>query len=189
MSWDVALFRFINIDLGWDGLAPLMRFASNWIYALPLILLLILWMLFRDGRRGRLTVLALLVLIPVSDQISSHLLKPLFDRPRPCRAEAGIEGVRNHGARCSRRGSFPSSHAVNIAAVALLLGLRYRKALVPGIGMALLVGYSRIYLGIHYPLDVLAGWVLGAGLGWLAAWAVHRGEIRWKSRATVDVGP
>jgi len=51
------------------------------------------------------------------------------------------------------------------------------------------VGYSRIYLGVHYPLDVLGGWILGAGLGGLAAWTLRRVETRWKSPPAVDVGP
>jgi undecaprenyl-diphosphatase len=174
MNVDVALFRLINIDMGWDALAPLMKVMSTLVYFAPVILALVAWMVFRDGRRGRVTVAALLLLIPVSDQLSSHVIKPWVGRPRPCRAEAGIEGVKTHGARCSSRGSFPSSHAVNIAAVAFLLAGRYRRAVVPAAAVAFLVGYSRIYLGVHYPLDVIGGWALGCLLGvgavWLAGW-------------------
>lgn len=169
MSVDLALFRLINITWGWDALAPAMRFFSGFVYWLPLLALFVLWMIFRDGRRGRITVLLLLFLIPASDQLSSHVLKPLVARPRPCRAEAGIEGVRTHGARCSRRGSFPSSHAANIAAAAALLALRYRRTRLPAGLTAFLVGYSRVYLGVHYPSDVLGGWLLGALLGGAAA--------------------
>jgi len=124
MNADVALFRFLNIRLGWDGLAPFMKVMSTLEYFLPVLLILVAWMILRDGRRGRITVLALLLLIPVADQLSSHVLKPWVGRVRPCRAEAGIEGVKTHGARCSSRGSFPSSHAANIGAAALLLGWR-----------------------------------------------------------------
>lgn len=169
MSLDVSLFRLINITWGWDALAPAMRVLSGLVYWLPLLVPLVLWMLFRDGRRGRTTVLLLLLLIPATDQISSHLMKPLVARPRPCRAEAGIEGVRTHGARCSRRGSFPSSHAANTAAAAALLAFRYRRAGVPAALISLLVGYSRVYLGVHYPSDVAGGWLLGAVLGGAAA--------------------
>ena len=123
MSLDLALFRFINITLGWDGLAPVMHVASKLVYFVPLILVLVLWMLIRDGKRGRVTVLVLVLLIPAADQLSSHVLKPLVGRPRPCRPEAGIEGVKTHGSYCSGKGSFPSSHATNIAAVAFLLAM------------------------------------------------------------------
>ncbi len=169
VSVDLALFRLINIAWGWDALAPVMRFFSGFVYWLPLLVLLALWMLFRDGRRGRITVLLLLFLVPTTDQVSSHLLKPLVGRPRPCRVEAGIAGVRTHGARCSHRGSFPSSHAANVAAVAALLALRYRRARLPAGLIAFMVGYSRVYLGVHYPSDVAGGWLLGALLGGAAA--------------------
>lgn len=178
MNLDVALFRLINIDMGWDFLAPFMRVMSHLQYFIPFILVLVIWMAWKDGSRGRVTILCLLVLIPLTDQVSSHVLKPMVARPRPCRAEAGIEGVRNHGARCSGRGSFPSSHAANIAAVAMLFAWRYRRSLWIGIVFAFLVGYSRIYLGVHYPLDVLGGWILGAGLGALVAWAAFAAERR-----------
>jgi undecaprenyl-diphosphatase len=179
MSLDTALFRVINITLGADALAPFMRAMSNPRVFLPLIVVVVAWMLWRDGLRGRATVLALVLLITASDQLSSHVLKPLVQRPRPCLPEAGIEGVRTHGARCSHRGSFPSSHAVNIAAAAMLLGWRYRRAAWLAALFAFLVGYSRVYLGVHYPLDVVGGWLLGAGLGWGAALGVRWGEGRW----------
>jgi undecaprenyl-diphosphatase len=185
MTLDTAVFRFINITLGWDALAPIMRTLSNLRIFLPVIVVLVVWMVWKDGVRGRATVLALIVLITAADQLSSHLLKPLVDRPRPCRPEAAIEGVRTHGARCSRRGSFPSSHAVNIGAAAVLLAWRYRRVAWFAALFAFLVGYSRVYLGVHYPLDVLAGWTLGGGLGWAAAAATGRGERWWKERRGV----
>ncbi len=180
MMLDRSLFRLINITLGADALAPVMKFFSNPVYAAPLLVALVVWMVWRDGRRGRVTVLALLLLVPVADQVSSSVLKPLIGRPRPCRAVAAIEGVRNHGAHCSSSGSFPSGHATNIAAVAMLLAWRYRRWAWAAIAAAFLVGYSRIYLGVHYPSDVLGGWALGAGLGALAALAAARAEARWQ---------
>jgi len=169
MNLDVALFRLINIRWGWDALEPVMRALSEPRLMIPIGILAAVWMLLRDGRRGRVTLAVLLLLVPASDQLSSHVLKPLVHRARPCRTEAGIVGVKTHGAHCSRNGSFPSSHAVNVTAVCLLLVLRYRKAWAL-LALPLLVGYSRVYLGVHYPLDVAGGWALGAALGMAAAW-------------------
>ena len=169
MSLDHALFRLINISWGLDALAPVMKVLSNPLYWLPVMVGLVAWMLLRDGRHGRITLLVLLLLVPATDQISSHLLKPLVHRPRPCRAEAAIAGVKNHGAHCSSSGSFPSSHAFNIAGLAVFLALRHRKWAVPAALIAIGVGYSRVYLGVHYPSDVLGGWAMGSAMGWGAA--------------------
>lgn len=182
MILDVALFKVINISWGWEWIAPFMRMMSTLEYFIPGMAILVVWMLVRDGRRGRWTVLALILLVTATDQISSHVIKPAVGRPRPCRPEAGIEGVRTHGVGCSSRGAFPSSHAANMAAVATLFAILYRKSLIPALLIAFLVGYSRIYLGVHYPTDVLAGWLLGAGLGWLAARGVSRCDRWWLER-------
>lgn len=183
MNIDVALFRLINIAGGADFLAPFMTFMSTLKYFLPAIIAIVAWMLFKDGKRGKVTVLALLLLIPATDQLSSHVVKPLVARPRPCRPEAAIEGVKIR-AHCSGKGSFPSSHATNMGGVAFLLGWRYRRAAWVAALFAFLVGYSRIYLGVHYPLDVVGGWSLGCLVGGVgvafAAWV----QRRWEQRAT-----
>jgi undecaprenyl-diphosphatase len=169
VSLDAALFRLLNVTWGTDALAPLMKRITDPQTFLPFGIALVVWMVWRDGWRGRVTVLGLLLLVTASDQISSHVVKPLVARPRPCRVEAGIEGVKTHGARCSRRGSFPSSHAANCGAALAFLAFRYRRRWVLGIGIPLAsaVGYSRIYLGLHYPSDILGGWVLGGLVGWV----------------------
>ena len=169
MNLDVTLLHLVNATWGWDALAPVMKGLSNPAYFAPVILALVGWLGFREGKRGRAVLLSALLVVAATDQVSSHVLKPWFGRPRPCRAEAGLGFVQTHGARCSGRGSFPSSHAANIAGIMVLLGLRYRKWLVPALLLAFLVGYSRMYLGLHYPSDVLAGWLLGSLFGWGAA--------------------
>ena len=188
MTLDVALFRLVNIRLGWDGLAPFMKLMSTLEYFIPVLVALVAWMILRDGRRGRTTVFALLLLIPATDQLSSHVLKPWVGRVRPCRAEAGIEGVKTHGVGCSSRGSFPSSHAANIGAAAFLLGWRYRRAWFVAALVAFLVGYSRVYLGVHYPFDVMGGWGVGAGLGLGAVVAAGWGDRWWGRRFPVTGG-
>ena len=81
MSADVALFRFINITCGWEFMTPFMKFVTDFENFLPLVVILTAWLLVRGGRHGRMTVLALLLLVPATDQTSSHVLKPMIDRP------------------------------------------------------------------------------------------------------------
>ena len=92
------------------------------------------------------------------------LAKKAFDRPRPYES---LEGVHKLVHETSR--SFPSGHASTAFAIATTLSLRYRKWSVigPSFGWALLMGYSRPYLGVHYPTDILGGMVLGMGNGYL----------------------
>lgn len=189
MNPDVALFHLVNITWGWDALAPFMKGVSNPVYFAPLVLVLIVWLGFRDGIRGRAVLLTALVLITATDQVSSHLLKPLIHRPRPCRTESGLVQVQTHGARCSGKGSFPSSHAANIAGLMILFGLRYRRWMIAALMLAFLVGYSRLYLGLHYPSDVLGGWALGGLMGWGAAWISSAIQKRWEAYGSSRDGP
>jgi undecaprenyl-diphosphatase len=176
---DVDLFHLLNVTLAPEWLTPFMRFMTELRNFIPLIVILVAWMLVRGGSRGRFTVLALVLLIPATDQISSHVIKPAVGRPRPCHEESGLEEmVLRYG--CGSGRSFPSSHATNIGGVAVLLALRYRRWAVPAAAIAFLVGYSRIFLGVHYPFDVLAGWLLGGLLGWLVWRLTGWGETRWR---------
>jgi undecaprenyl-diphosphatase len=183
MNLDLFLFHCINHDLGADGLAPIMKALSNFRAFLPEVLVAVAWMLIKGGRRGRLTVLALLVIIPLSDQGSARLVKPLVHRARPCWPESGLTDVKTHGAYCPHNGSFPSSHALNTSAAAAILIGTYPVLAAPMAVLLVLVGWSRVYLGVHYPLDILGGWVLGGLFGGAAAWALRRWEAGRKTRA------
>lgn len=173
MNLDQAVLKLVNVAWANGLFDALMPFVSNLRNFIPVLVLVVAWLALRDGRRGRVTILVLALLITATDQISSSLLKPAFSRPRPCREEAGLSWVVPR-ARCSSRGSMPSSHAANIAGAAILLGWRYRRWIWLAALTAFLVGYSRVYLGVHYPSDVVAGWVLGALLGLGAALSASR---------------
>ncbi|GIV16839.1 MAG: phosphatase PAP2 family protein [Armatimonadota bacterium] len=137
------------------------------------ILLLVVWigLLWKGGARGRTVALLLIPLILLTDQLSSHVLKELFGRVRPCEALQGVRAIDG----CRHSLSFPSSHAVNTFAAATLFALFYRRW-VPWVafGLAAIVSYSRVYLGLHYPSDVLGGAVIGALCALAIVWGHRR---------------
>jgi membrane-associated phospholipid phosphatase len=102
------------------------------------------------------------------------LLKPWIDRPRPPLAIAGLD----LGVDVPETRSFPSGHAANAMAAALVLVHSWRRGRAPVWTCAVIVAVARVYLGIHYPLDALAGSLTGLACGWLALHAPP-GEIRY----------
>lgn len=137
------------------------------------LLLLVVWvgLVWKGGGRGRTVALLLIPLILLTDQLSSHVLKELFGRVRPCEALEGVRAIDG----CRHSLSFPSSHAVNTFAAATLFSLFYRRW-VPWVayGLAGVVSYSRIYLGLHYPSDVLGGAVIGVVCALVVVWTYQR---------------
>lgn len=134
-----------------------------------------LFLLTTCGNRGRRLVVSLLLGVGVSDPLSSFGIKALVARPRPCH---GI--ISDHLLKgCSDSWSFPSSHAVNIFCAATILSRVYPKAAVPAYFFAAAVCYSRVYIGVHYPLDVLGGAAIGTLLGLGVSWAVLRLSSRF----------
>jgi undecaprenyl-diphosphatase len=154
---DLHLFRVINGDLSnavFDLLMPFITDPGPFVIPLSLIGVgLVVW----GGWKGRLLVVMALLLLVVSNAVSEQL-KQLFQRPRPCLA---LETVRLLVGCSKTNFSFPSSHASNITAQALLFAFFYRPIAVPLFLVAAGVGYSRVYVGVHYPLDVVGGILVG----------------------------
>lgn len=119
------------------------------------------------GRRGRSAVLLALLAVALSDLVSSQVLKPVFDRLRPCFALPESTLLL---ARQARSGSFPSSHAANSFAAAVALFGASRALGWAGLLLAGLISYSRVYLGVHYPSDSLAGALIGSSISLLLRW-------------------
>jgi undecaprenyl-diphosphatase len=189
-SLDVRAFRLLNGGAAnpvFDAVMPVATDFDRWRIAVILI-----WagLVIFGKTKGRWAALALIPVIAASDQLASSFLKPLVERLRPCEVlgrvhlwygpEGWITTPAEIGRSYKSSFSFPSSHAANITASMLFLGLVYRRALAPLMAVAVIVSFSRIYIGVHWPSDVVAGMTLGAAIGALA-YALFR--ILYRERA------
>jgi undecaprenyl-diphosphatase len=154
---DKALFFWINNgQRNWffDRIMPYITEFDHWKYW---ILLAVILLFATGGKKMRTTLLLTALLVGILDYSNSFFFKHLFARLRPCNALSQVHTFWP----CPRSFSFPSNHACNVFGAVFFLSYNYRWGfwLLPA---ALVVGYSRIYVGEHYPLDVLGGIVLGA---------------------------
>ena len=142
-----------------DLIMPLVTNFANFKY--PLIGIAVF--LFFNSARTRAMVIVLGIAVLLSDQTGNQL-KHLIERPRPCRE---LLDVRLLGG-CAGSFSFPSNHAANMFAAAAVLSWKYRKPAALFFLAAFTVAFSRVYVGVHYPFDVIGGAVLGVICGAVA---------------------
>jgi undecaprenyl-diphosphatase len=169
LEWDKRLFIFLN-SYHADWLDPVMHlFTKTWFW-LPLYLFLLI-LIVKVYRKGSVIILfSIAIMITLSNEITSSLMKPYFVRLRPSQDPAltGIVHLVN-GEKGGLYG-FASSHAANTFATAMFLWLLLRKkyAWTPLLFLwAIVMTYTRIYLGFHYPGDILVGGAVGIFFAWL----------------------
>ncbi|EAQ49657.1 MULTISPECIES: phosphatase PAP2 family protein [Leeuwenhoekiella] len=172
---DHEVFLFLN-NLGTETWDPFWLFLTNKWSSIPLYAFLLFLIYKKFGLKGTLySLVAVALLITATDQLA-NVFKHGFERLRPCRQEGVMEQARFIAVRCGSYGYF-SAHAASSMALAVFVGLilksKYKWIFPVLLVWALLVGYSRIYVGVHYPGDVLTGIIIGALIA-LLVYALHR---------------
>ncbi|MDP1677384.1 MAG: phosphatase PAP2 family protein [Bacteroidota bacterium] len=178
-SIDVAIFFFINHTIAnpvFDWLMPFITDINKNKPVLSLLIVFILYVVWKGGKTGRVTIGLLIVTVIISDQTNSSFLKELFGRIRPCRTLDGVRMLVD----CGGGLSFPSSHAVNNFAAATVISHFYQKQKWYWFSFAALVALSRPYIGVHYPSDVIVGGMIGIviGLMIIKAWVMLEIKIK-----------
>lgn len=165
---DKEIFLAINQGLSnsfFDLLLPILRNSFTWA---PLYLFIIIFLIKNYGKTGLLIVACILLNFGISDGVSSHLIKKNVKRVRPCNDIEFKQEV-NVRVRCGSGFSFTSSHATNHFAMAVFLIMLFRRKWRPilwvGLTWAFVISFSQIYVGVHYPFDILCGAILGSLIG------------------------
>lgn len=172
MHWDIALLRQINGIWTHPILDWVMAVVSNFnLFKIPLLLGIIA-MLIWGGFRGRVFLILVLLCVGLGDMVIDGELKKVVRRPRPLEYLERVRVVDLHEVKWSQVSghpggrSFPSGHAFNNIAIALLATVLYGRWAWLLWPWALLVSYSRVYVGSHHPSDVMISWVLALVYTW-----------------------
>jgi undecaprenyl-diphosphatase len=169
---DKQLFRLLNNkwhNAVFDTLMPQFRNAPFWM---PLYLFLLLLVLINFKKNGWIWALFFFTTAGLSDIISSRLLKIYIHRVRPCNAEDMAEGLRFLVAYRPQSYSFTSSHAFTHFAMATFFYLTLKdhlgKWMLLAFAWAFVIAYAQVYVGVHFPLDVAGGAMIGILVGYLS---------------------
>ena len=164
-SLDLAVFYLFNHSLSTpflDKLFSTITNVNNWYIAYVILLGIVFT---KGGVRGKIAVVLVILLIVATDQLGHKVIKEIFQRIRPCNALTDV--ITPLG--CNGTYSFPSNHALNNFAAAMFFTRLFPKFKWILFITASLVALSRVYLGLHYPSDIIGGAILGAAFGYLFA--------------------
>ena len=177
LQFDRQLFRLINVtwhNAFFDWLMPLLRTPVFWA---PLYIFLIFFLILNDKKNAGWLILFALITAVLTDQVSSTLIKHNIHRVRPC-AEEAIALWRRALVACGGNSSFTSSHAANHFGLAVFFFLTTKDLFGKFIYLfflwAFLVCYAQVYVGVHYPFDVICGGIVGMLLAYFTAYIYNK---------------
>ncbi len=172
--FDLSIFYILNHELANSIFDYLFIIISESRVFTMLVIILVLAAYWKGDIRLKLAIALAVICVALADPTTHYILKKFFARLRPCHS---LDDVRLL-VGCGGLYGFPSNHAVNSFAIAAVLSFFYRRLTSLLVALAIIVGLSRVYLGKHYPSDVLAGAILGvlaaAFVIYLARWLVLR---------------
>ena len=185
---DKALFKLINgqwTNSFFDWIMPWLRNSTVWV---PLYFFLFLLVAINFKKQAFWIIIFGVITVALTDGISSKLIKPFFGRLRPCNDPDMMGMVRFLLDHRPGNGSFTSSHAANHFGIAMFLFVVLNKHFGRWMWLffvwAFCISYAQMYVGVHYPLDILGGAVLGCLIGFGTAYILNS---RLKDKLTVSV--
>ncbi|MFZ1705058.1 MAG: phosphatase PAP2 family protein [Saprospiraceae bacterium] len=166
---DQIIFYWVNNDWSnpvFDVVMPFLRNKYVWI---PLYTFLVAFFLFNYGKKGYFLVLFAILTVGTADMTSNYGFKKNFKRIRPCNAELTMPVIER--VPCGSGYSFTSNHAANHFALAtflvMIFGWKKRKLVILLLLWASSIAIAQVYVGLHYPFDIIGGGLLGAYIGWM----------------------
>ncbi|MEP7322281.1 MAG: phosphatase PAP2 family protein [Saprospiraceae bacterium] len=183
VQFDFKLFHLINQEWTHPYLDVFLSFMRSPFVWVPLYVFLISFFLFNFGKHGLIFKLTLIAFIVVANLISSELIKKSVKRVRPCN-EISIQNNRRTLVQCGTGYSFTSSHATNHFCFAIFYVLTTKRYIHRWRYLFLLwatiISYAQVYVGVHYPIDVMSGAIVGSLIGWGGAMIYNRSiYLRW----------
>jgi undecaprenyl-diphosphatase len=159
-----------------DAVLPWTRHSNNWI---PLYIGLLGWLIYQVGWKTLKWLLFALINVGLTDQISSSVFKPYFHRLRPCNDPALFGKTRLLLEHCAGGFSFTSSHAANHFGIAMFIfmtwGVAQKKYTRFFLVWAGIIAFAQIYVGVHYPLDI----IVGAIIGLISGFTMAKAYLKW----------
>lgn len=178
IHWDQSLFETINSDWAnpfFDAVMPFLRNSKSWI---PLYALALIAVLYKYKLKGLWWALFFVATVALTDSTGTYVFKHNIERLRPCRDPEFAGHVRLVLNKCAGGYGFISNHAANHFGMAVFFLVSFRRIFGRwawlGIFWAASIAFAQVYVGVHYPLDVLAGALLGLGYGLLSGYLFNK---------------